>query len=57
MTIGSHRCLSRSTTRPIVQGASMYSGENKPVTLTPNQENASHMMTRAVIKVGVATPI
>ena len=54
---GSHIWLIKSPNLAILQGASTYSEEKRPVTLTPNHENASHIAINATKKVGVAMPM
>ena len=56
ISIGTHMCLIRSINLPKLHGAVMYSSENSPVALMPNQLNANHIATSAIMKFGVPTP-
>ena len=56
MTIGSHMCDSRSTTRAQLQAASSNSGEKRPPVLTPNHSKPMCMKMRASRNGGVASP-
>ena len=54
---GSQMCLSRSTNLAEAPGRlSTYSGENRPVIISPKLEKANHIRIRASMKFGVATP-
>src|SRR5690625_699620 len=55
--MGSQMWDRRSPTLAQDQGALRYSAEKRPVTVTPNWSNATHMRTRASMKFGVARPM
>ncbi len=57
MITGTGRCASRSITRPTLQAASTYSGENRPPTLAPELRTMNTISTSACRNCGVASPV